>query len=113
MTIADGHITYADKTLVPEVPGVSQQVLTTALETLGEPLMIGSMDVLKIKVYYADGNYSQEIPIYNAADGKTPLKVKEGYAHTVNLVFREVVKSLLWLSEASTNGRPAKAATVW
>lgn len=88
MTIADGQVTYADKSLVPEVPGVSQYGLTTALEALGEPLMIGPMDALKIRVYYADGASSNEISIYNVADGKTPLEVKEGYAHTVNLVFQ-------------------------
>lgn len=88
MTIADGKIAYEDKSVKPEVPGIAQYVLTTNLESVGSPLMIGPMDALKIKVYYADGNSSNEISINNVADGKTPLEVKEGYAHSINLIFQ-------------------------
>jgi len=88
MTIADGKIAYEDKSVKPEVPGIAQYVLTTSLESVGSPLMIGPMDALKIKVDYADGNSSNEISINNVVDGKTPLEVKEGYAHSINLIFQ-------------------------
>lgn len=88
MMIADGKVTYADKSLKPQVPGIAQYVLTTQMEALGEPLMIGPMNALKIKVYYTDGTSSNEVTINNVSDSKTPLDIKEGYAHSVFLKFQ-------------------------
>lgn len=88
MTIADGQLTYADKTQVPVVPGLAQYALSRNLEDVGEPLMIGALQTIKIKVYYSDGRSSDEIVINLADDTKKPLAAKAGYAHTIHLIFQ-------------------------
>lgn len=90
MLIADGLITYEPTITIPFVPGLSKYALTTMLEPVGNPLMIGAMDALKIRVFYTDGKDSGEIPIINASElaKKTPLAAKAGYAHSISLVFQ-------------------------
>lgn len=89
MTIKDGGITYAPAAEVP-VPGAPETplALTTTLVKFGEPLMINTLDGVKVKITYGDDTVSKEITIKNTKD-QQPLKALAGNSHLISLVFQK------------------------
>lgn len=85
MTIADGKITYA-ATADIAVPGVEATELTKTVTKIGEPLMVGALDGVQVKVTYQDGTFSKVIAITDAST-KENLKALAGYSHLITLSF--------------------------
>ena len=85
MTIADGNISYETAANIA-VPGVEATDLTNTVTKIGEPLMVGALDGVKVKVTYGDGTTSNAIDIIDAST-KANLNALAGYSHLITLSF--------------------------